>query len=65
MLCVDNILARVADPEWLGACHSRGSQLGARMLAKAYPEEKVGVFAQDDKGRLRVSFVGVGVGVWV
>jgi UDP-N-acetylglucosamine/UDP-N-acetylgalactosamine diphosphorylase len=59
VLCVDNILARVADPEFVGCCASRGSQLGARMLAKAYPEEKVGVFAQDDKGRLQV-----GRGLW-
>jgi len=54
VLCVDNILARVADPEFIGCCYSRGSQLGARMLAKAYPEEKVGVFAQDEGGRLQV-----------
>jgi UDP-N-acetylglucosamine/UDP-N-acetylgalactosamine diphosphorylase len=58
VVCVDNILARVADPNFVGCCYSRGSQLGARMLAKAYPEEKVGVFAQDGKGRMRVS-------VWV
>lgn len=54
VLCVDNILARVADPEFIGCCYSRDSQLGARMLAKAYPEEKVGVFAQDEGGRLQV-----------
>lgn len=54
VVCVDNILARVADPEFVGCCYARGSQLGARMLAKAYPEEKVGVFAQDEAGKLRV-----------
>lgn len=55
VFCVDNALARVADPEFIGCCYSRGSQLGARMLAKAYPEEKVGVFAEDEAGGLRVS----------
>lgn len=54
VLCVDNILARVGDPEFVGACYARGSELGARMLAKAYPEEKVGVFAQDERGRMQV-----------
>jgi UDP-N-acetylglucosamine/UDP-N-acetylgalactosamine diphosphorylase len=58
VLCVDNILARVADPEFVGCCASRGSQLGARTLAKAYPEEKVGVFAQDEGGRLQVGGSG-------
>lgn len=52
--CVDNILARVADPEYLGCCHSRRAQLGCRVLAKAYPEEKVGVFARDADGGLQV-----------
>jgi hypothetical protein len=55
--CVDNVLARVADPEFIGCCHSRGSELGARVLAKAFPEEKVGVFARDASGRLRVRWL--------
>jgi hypothetical protein len=62
VVCVDNILARVADPEFVGCCYARGSQLGARMLAKAYPEEKVGVFAQDEAGKLRVRGRKAGVG---
>eukprot|EP00879_Flechtneria_rotunda_P014409 GHRR01015056.1.p1 GENE.GHRR01015056.1~~GHRR01015056.1.p1 ORF type:complete len:409 (+),score=142.06 GHRR01015056.1:496-1722(+) len=52
--CVDNILARVADPEYLGCCYSRGGQLGAKVVAKAFPTERVGVFAQDSRGRLQV-----------
>ncbi|KAF6255283.1 nucleotide-diphospho-sugar transferase [Scenedesmus sp. NREL 46B-D3] len=52
--CVDNILARLADPEYIGCCYSRRSQLGCRVLAKAYPEEKVGVFALDTRGGLQV-----------
>lgn len=53
--CVDNILARVGDPLFLGCCYSRHSEVGARVVAKAYPEEKVGVFAKRSDGRLQVS----------
>lgn len=42
---VDNALARVCDPVFLGACKEQNAECGARVLAKAYPEEKVGVFA--------------------
>lgn len=59
VFCVDNILARVADPEFVGCCYGRGSELGARMLAKAYPQEKVGVFAQDERGRMQVRVSGI------
>ncbi|EFN54432.1 hypothetical protein CHLNCDRAFT_31829 [Chlorella variabilis] len=44
--CVDNALVRLGDPLFTGFCHSRGVQCGARVVAKAYPEEKVGVFAR-------------------
>lgn len=39
--CVDNALARLGDPLFLGYCHSKGAEVGARVVAKAYPEEKV------------------------
>lgn len=51
--CVDNALARLGDPEFLGACHAAGADVGARALAKAHPEEKVGVFALTPEGRLQ------------
>ncbi|KAG2434619.1 hypothetical protein HXX76_007514 [Chlamydomonas incerta] len=47
--CVDNALARLGDPRFLGYCHGYGgggADVGARVVAKAYPEEKVGVFAR-------------------
>jgi len=50
---VDNILVRVADPVFAGYCASNDIQCGARVVAKAYPEEKVGVFAQR-AGKLHV-----------
>jgi UDP-N-acetylglucosamine/UDP-N-acetylgalactosamine diphosphorylase len=52
--CVDNALARVGDPEFVGACAARRAEVGARVLAKASPEEKVGVFAATADGRLQV-----------
>ncbi len=43
---VDNILVRLGDPVFAGYCASQRIQCGARVVAKSYPEEKVGVFAQ-------------------
>ena len=50
---VDNALARIGDPVFVGLCKESGAQCGARVVAKAYPEEKVGVFARRN-GRLEV-----------
>lgn len=50
---VDNILVRVGDPVFAGYCVSNDIQCGARVVAKSYPEEKVGVFAQRG-GKLQV-----------
>ncbi|GLC67245.1 hypothetical protein PLESTF_000532900 [Pleodorina starrii] len=45
--CVDNSLARLGDPRFIGYCHGIAkADVGARVVAKAYPEEKVGVFAR-------------------
>ncbi|GAB4820374.1 hypothetical protein N2152v2_007420 [Parachlorella kessleri] len=43
---VDNALVRLGDPVFAGFCHERDVDTGARVLVKAYPEEKVGVFAR-------------------
>lgn len=43
---VDNALVRPADPLFIGTCSEHGADCGSRVLAKAYPEEKVGVFAR-------------------
>ncbi|MEW5303686.1 MAG: hypothetical protein WDW36_006355 [Sanguina aurantia] len=43
---VDNLLARVCDPEFIGGCHSRQTLCGSRAVGKAHPEERVGVFAR-------------------
>jgi len=44
--CVDNALARLGDPLFVGYCCEQGADCGARVVAKAYPEERVGVFAR-------------------
>ena len=43
---VDNALARIGDPTFMGLCKEKGAEWGARVVAKAYPEERVGVFAR-------------------
>ena len=47
---VDNALVRVADPTFLGYFIDRGVATAAKVVRKAYPQEKVGVFARRGKG---------------
>lgn len=51
---VDNVLARIGDPAFLGYCYSQDADWGARVVARAGPEEKVGVFVNLPEGRLGV-----------
>ncbi|MDR0740609.1 MAG: UDPGP type 1 family protein [Puniceicoccales bacterium] len=43
-LQIDNPLAPVIDPYFIGFHKKNRSQMSSRMISKAYPEEKVGVF---------------------
>ncbi len=43
---VDNPLVRCVDPAFIGWHHRRGSEMSSKMVAKAYAEEKVGVFCR-------------------
>mmetsp|Transcript_11657 Transcript_11657/g.32291 ORF Transcript_11657/g.32291 Transcript_11657/m.32291 type:complete len:470 (-) Transcript_11657:76-1485(-) len=48
--CVDNILAKIADPLLIGYCKSFGADLCCRTLAKSSPGERVGVFVERGEG---------------
>ena len=43
---VDNPLVRCVDPAFIGWHHLRNSEMTSKMVAKAYAEEKVGVFCR-------------------
>uniref|UniRef100_A0A0D6R1M6 Uncharacterized protein n=1 Tax=Araucaria cunninghamii TaxID=56994 RepID=A0A0D6R1M6_ARACU len=47
---VDNALVRVADPLFLGYFIDKGVATAAKVVRKAYPQEKVGVFVKQGKG---------------
>ncbi|XP_019464287.1 PREDICTED: UDP-N-acetylglucosamine diphosphorylase 1-like [Lupinus angustifolius] len=47
---VDNALVRVADPAFLGYFIDKGVAAAAKVVRKAYPQEKVGVFVRRGKG---------------
>lgn len=43
---VDNALAAPLAPEWVGRCLDQRADVGCRVLARAGPQERVGVFAR-------------------
>ncbi|KAI3455801.1 hypothetical protein Pfo_012464 [Paulownia fortunei] len=47
---VDNALVRVGDPTFLGYFIDTGVAAAAKVVRKAYPQEKVGVFVRRGKG---------------
>lgn len=48
VFAVDNVLQRIADPCFIGAVIESGKVSGAKVVAKAEPEEKVGVLCLED-----------------
>jgi UDP-N-acetylglucosamine pyrophosphorylase len=50
---VDNPLVRCVDPEFIGWHLGHGAEMSAKMVPKAYPEEKLGHFCRQ-RGRLVV-----------
>lgn len=48
VFAVDNVLQRIADPCFIGAVIESGKVSGAKVVAKADPEEKVGVICLED-----------------
>lgn len=48
VFAVDNVLQRIADPCFIGAVIESGKVSGAKVVAKAEPNEKVGVLCLED-----------------
>ena len=48
IFAVDNVLQRIADPSFVGACIDRGVDVGAKVVAKAAPDESIGVMCLED-----------------
>lgn len=48
VFAVDNVLQRIADPCFIGAVIDSGKVSGAKVVAKADPDEKVGVLCLED-----------------
>ena len=48
IFAVDNVLQRIADPCFVGATLLSGCECGSKVIAKADPEERVGVLCLED-----------------
>lgn len=48
IFAVDNVLQRIADPTFVGACIDRQVEVGAKVVKKAAPDEKIGVMCLED-----------------
>ncbi len=48
IFAVDNVLQRIADPAFVGACMERDVEVGAKVVAKAAPDEAIGVMCLED-----------------
>lgn len=48
VFAVDNVLQRIADPVFVGACIAESVDCGAKVVCKAEPREKVGVLCLED-----------------
>lgn len=48
IFAVDNVLQRIADPAFVGACLEKKVDVGAKVVRKAAPDEKIGVMCLED-----------------
>ena len=56
---VDNVLQKIADPVFIGACVSKGVDVGAKVIRKADPYEKVGVMCKKDGKPSIVEYIDI------
>jgi UDP-N-acetylglucosamine/UDP-N-acetylgalactosamine diphosphorylase len=57
---VDNVLQRIADPVFIGATIDAKKNCGAKVVCKAYPEEKVGVLCLEDGNPTIIEYYELG-----
>jgi len=48
IFAVDNVLQRICDPVFIGACIDKNVDCGSKVVKKASPDEKVGVMCLED-----------------
>ena len=48
IFAVDNVLQRIADPAFVGACMEKDVEVGAKVVRKAAPDEAIGVMCLED-----------------
>lgn len=48
VFAVDNVLQKIADPCFVGATIASGCVSGAKVVSKAFPEEKIGLLCTED-----------------
>ncbi len=60
VFAVDNVLQRIADPVFIGATIASGSQIGAKVIRKADPYEKVGVMCKKNGKPSIVEYIDLG-----
>ena len=48
IFAVDNVLQKIADPAFVGACMKQSVDVGAKVVAKAAPDEAIGVMCLED-----------------
>lgn len=60
VFAVDNVLQRIADPVFIGATIASNSQIGAKVIRKADPYEKVGVMCKKNGKPSIVEYIDLG-----
>lgn len=60
VFAVDNVLQRIADPVFIGATLTKGAEIGAKVIRKVDPYEKVGVMCKKNGKPSIVEYIDLG-----